>query len=87
MTRKANYRIVSAEENRVVIRDIGPWDKFMTVTNAADGVVAELFAEGYLANANTGVPKRLFYYDSEGQFDELLHEGGVFRGFKPAVRP
>jgi hypothetical protein len=77
-TRQSNYQIVSNTENKpLIIKDIGPWDKFMTVTNNAEGVVEELFAAGYLNNG-----RRLFYYDSENELDELIHDGGKFTGFK-----
>lgn len=53
----------------LVIRDVGPWDAFPTVTNAAEAVVVELRRRGMLP---TG--RRLFYYDSEGVLDEIVHD-------------
>jgi hypothetical protein len=47
----------------LVIRDIGPWDSHPTVTNAAEEVVADL--------AKRLGGRRLFYYDSEGQWKEV----------------
>jgi len=61
----------------LVIRDIG-YDKAMTVTNGAEGVVEELVEQGLLPEG-----RRLFYYDSENTLDEILVENGRFAGFRP----
>ena len=76
--RSANYIIEEELKDKVIIRDIGPWDKFPTVTNSPEEVVLEL------REKISG--KRLFYYDSEGNLDELVHEDGIFKGFKPGFR-
>ncbi len=84
--RRANYEVVEDRAGEpLVIRDLGPWDEYPTVTNAAEEVVAELFTGGKLPGG-----RRLFYFDSErtdeapeGNLDELVHEGGVFKGFAP----
>ena len=70
---KANYEVVRANLAEVVIRDLGPWDQFQTVTNAAEETVQEL------AGRLDG--RRLFYYDSNGQLDELKVKNGEFAGF------
>ena len=76
----ANYVIVSDNKACIVIRDVGPWEHYGTVTNAAEGVVAELFNRGVL-----GTGKMLLYYDSSNELDQLLHNGlGKFMGFAPA---
>jgi hypothetical protein len=58
---------------RVVIRDVGPWDKHRTVTNDAEEVVRFLLATDVLA-----ADGRLFYIDSEGEPGELLVRDGRF---------
>jgi hypothetical protein len=76
-----NYRIESSTEDYMLIKDIGPWDRFMTITNAAEEVVKEL--------APRLAGRRLFYTDSENAVDELLVQNGSFAGFKfggPSVR-
>jgi hypothetical protein len=78
----ANFSIVDADLLSVTIRDLGPWDKFKTVTNAAEFVVETLVAAGRLPEG-----KRLFYYDSSGDLDEILVQGGRFAGFKAARTP
>lgn len=78
---RANYIIVEepfAGQEPIIIKDVGPWDRYSTVTNAAEMVVAELYAQARLVH---GQP--LYYFDSEGQLDEIVHEHGQFRGFRP----
>lgn len=72
--RRANYEIVHQNEGSLVIRDLGPWDQYMTVTNAAEVVVEELDS---VLNG-----RRLFYYDSEDEFGEIIVENGRFSGFR-----
>jgi hypothetical protein len=74
----SNYMILERTNERIVIRDIGPWNQYMSVTNNAENVVREL------APSST---QRIFYYDSEGELDELVHEDGVFQRFAPGPRP
>lgn len=73
---KANYEVIKTTPEAVTIIDLGPWDRFMTVTNAAEEVVKELFYSGDLK-----LGQRLFYYDSENVIDELLIRDGEFVGF------
>ncbi len=76
MNRKANYELVRQDNGCVLIRDVGPWDKFLTVTNAAEEVVAELLP---MLNG-----RRLEYIDSLGDRAVLLiSKDGKFSGFDP----
>lgn len=75
--RRANYDIAKQMPEAITLRDLGPWDKFLTITNAAEDVVEELVRQGIL---NEG--QRLLYYDSEGELTELIHKNGKFSGFK-----
>jgi len=72
---RARYEVVSDCPDRLVIRDLGPWDLHPTVTNDAENVVSELVAR--LGK------RRLFYHDSEGVLDELRVVDGRFAGFAP----
>ncbi len=77
---KANIEIVSTTgfDQELVIRDVGPWDQFMTVTNDAEGVVRSLWDSALLVPG-----RRLFYIDSEGDLDELIWTGsGRFWDFR-----
>lgn len=67
------YDIVENTPELVCIKDIGPWDQHLTVTNGAEIVVKELAK--YLNG------RRLEYYDSDNRRDELLVCNGEFNGF------
>jgi len=77
--RHARYAIVEddfLQKDPLVIRDIGPWDQHPSVTNDAEAVVQDL-------KLRLPPGRRLFYYDSEGQRDEIVIEDGCFAGFAP----
>lgn len=77
--RHAVYCIIEDDflnEEPLVIKDVGPWDKFPTVTNDAEFVVETLIKEERLK-----IGQRLFYVDSEGHKDEILVKDGKFSGF------
>ena len=73
---KPNFIIESETDDCLLIRDIGPWDRHPSVTNAVEEVVEEL------APRLRG--RRLEYIDSDGQRDQLLVKNGKFAGFAPA---
>lgn len=73
MKRRAHYEFVAIASDHVVIEDRnGP----LSVTNDAENVVAELLSK--FGN------KRIFYYDTMGNRDELCHDGKKFTHFAPA---
>jgi hypothetical protein len=75
----ANYCIVKDEPGEpLVIQDVGPHNKYMTVTNDVEFVVEELVRNGRLEKG-----RRLLYYDSEDALDEIEVRNGKFVGFKP----
>ncbi len=67
------------EDNRprfpLVIRDLCKRN-FMTVTNDIENVVEYLYAEGLLST-----DRKLYYYDTEGNLDEIVHKNGQFVRF------
>jgi len=73
-----NYSIENINDNRILIRDLGPWHEYPTITNNAEAVVAELVA----AHGEDLGGRELHYIDSEGDIDQLLVENGRFAGFK-----
>jgi hypothetical protein len=82
--RRANYVIVEddfTQEQPLIIKDVGPWDRHPTVTNVAEDVVAELINSGHLPPGRV-----LWCYDSEGTLDELKVKDGKFDGFAPGPR-
>jgi hypothetical protein len=84
MRRSPNYVIVEDDYPQgkpLVIKDLGPWDWCLTVTNGAEQVVADLVAMGKLPPG-----RKLLYYDSDGVLDEILVVNGKFAGFKPGPR-
>lgn len=77
-TGPANYAIeLDVPGKPLIIRDVGPFDRFMTITNAAEHVVAELVEAQRLPAG-----RRLLYFDSYGQLDEIVVRDGKFSGFK-----
>ena len=76
MSARANYRIVEDKPDVLVIEDVGPWNRHPSITNDAEAVVEAL--------APQLKGRRLEYYDSEGQRDQLLVKDGRFAGFAPA---
>lgn len=70
---KPNYEVVAQNNRVVLIKDIGPWDVHLTVTNGAETVVNELvpILQG----------RRLLCFDSDGFLGELLIDGEEFAGF------
>lgn len=73
MADKANYVVVYQDDTTVCIRDVGPWDRHLTVTNDAERVVDELCV------ALNG--RKLIYYDSDGELATLRVIDGKFAGF------
>lgn len=73
------FKIVRDEPGKaLVIRDTGEGTD-LTVTNDAQNVVRALIP---LLEGN----RRLFYFDSDGQLDEIVHVNGTFRCFAPGPR-
>ena len=80
--RGARYLIESDRPGQpLVLRDVGPWDLHLTITNNAEEVVKELAGMGLLPNG-----RALHYYDSRGELDQLLVRDGAFAGFAPVAR-
>ena len=71
----AEYGIARVDQNKKIVwivdHDVGA-----SVTNCAEGVCA---------NLNERYPDyRIIYRDTDGNWDELVHEHGVFKNFAPA---
>lgn len=71
---QAQYEVVKVNDDMVWIRDVGR--ECRSVTNDAERVVDELAVQ--YGN------RRIIYRDSDGNWDELVHEHGKFTGFAPA---
>lgn len=76
---RASYTIVEDVAGQpLVIRDRG---EGRSVTNDAERVVEELWQQGMLPGG-----RRLLYWDTMNQCDELVHNAGVFVRFAPGPR-
>jgi hypothetical protein len=62
----------------VVIEDVSRDEGGRSITNGAELVIEDLLRRGQLQAKD-----RLFYYDSDGQLHQLLHDGFRFLGFAP----
>jgi len=82
MGRPASFEIVkNAPREPLYLRDLGPWEECLTVTNDAERVVNQLVGQGYLPPG-----RRLIVCDSEGEWDEFLVKDGAFAGFRSIVQ-
>jgi len=87
---RARYAIEVHESTpeRLVIRDmvnIPFHPQQLSVSNDAAAVIADLQQRGFLNFSETH--RRVFYYDSDGALDELVHNGqGKFLHFAPGDR-
>jgi hypothetical protein len=74
----ANFHIIGNNPDQLIISDVGPWDRHLTITNDAEYVVEQV---AHLLHGRS-----LFYIDSEGTMDQLLVKDGKFAGFAPGPR-
>lgn len=76
----AHYLIVTENSAYMLLRDVGPWNEYKTITNAAEWVIDDL--------APRLGSRKLYYIDSAGTTDELVHDGkGKFIKFKSGGPP
>ncbi len=75
--RSAKFRVEAFDPTRIVLRDLGPWDEHLSVTNDAEGVIEKL---------SPAPMQRVFCFDSAGSLDELVHDNqGHFVRFAPCT--
>jgi len=72
----AKYEIIDNTEHLITIIDVGL--TCISVTNDAEWIVSDLSKKGYLTEG-----KKLRYFDSSGENDEILVRNGIFAGFAP----
>jgi hypothetical protein len=73
MSRHAQWETVAITPEKILLRDLGPHDQFLTITNDAEHVVETL--------APTIGNRRLLYYDSDNALTEIVIRDGQFSGF------
>jgi len=78
MRRHADFRVVAETDEFVFIEDMNLSN--VSVTNEAEYVVQSVLS----AHGNR---RRIVYNDSEGQWDELVHDGKQFVDFSPYKGP
>jgi hypothetical protein len=71
----AGYKVMTVNQKFIYLEDTGH-NQFKTVTNDAGYVLAALNEEYGIGG------KRIFYKDSFGEIDEMLHQNGVLTGFR-----
>ena len=71
----AGYEVISDNDQFIYLKDSGH-NQFKTVTNDAEYILSRLNEEYGIGN------KRIFYKDSSGEIDEIVHKNGIFAGFR-----
>jgi hypothetical protein len=80
---KPHWHFVQFDLDRKIIFIADANDGSCSVTNGAEQVCKEVAYLARIRNLMGGDPYRLFYRDTEGQWDELvLDDNGQFVGFK-----
>jgi hypothetical protein len=73
--KRYDYEVVRVDPKIVwIVDNATETGALMSVTNAAEYVVEEV--------AQTYGRRRIIYRDTAGRWDELLHDGTRFKGFK-----
>jgi len=74
---RAQFEVLKHEQGKFIfIRDIGHMTG-RSVTNDAEYVIGRLYLEHAIDDET-----RIFYEDSFGEIDEILHDGNKLMGFK-----
>ena len=75
LMRAPSFYVAEVREGAVFIVDRDDDQTRPSVTNAAEDVVQSIIAEH-------GAERRIFYRDTMQRWDELMHDGHKFTGFK-----
>jgi len=67
MTRISNYEILVNDEHEILLKDIGPWDTYLTITNNIDDILLEL---GTLLKNNIN----LYYINSDNITIKVIYK-------------
>lgn len=76
---RSRFYVQEVTDDAVYIVDLANECGTMSVTNDAENVVANIAQE--YSN------KRIIYRDTDGQWDELVHDNGRFLRFAPGRAP
>lgn len=78
MNLRAQWSTERVTEDTIWIVDVGH-DTGKSVTNDAENVVRQV--------VNLYGNKKIMYCDSDGSWDQLVHDSGEFKAFRPGVPP
>ena len=67
-----NFEIVESTEHHIILKDVGPWDEFKTITNGVEEVLRSI---AMMLIANT-CHRALYYIDSEGECTQIHYAIG-----------
>lgn len=73
---KSNYKIVCHTDHYVKFEDLGPWDKFKSITNDIENVIRDLYNDNIIENGTL-----LEYIDTEKSITGVVHKNGEFLSF------
>lgn len=76
---KASYSIEWSNNKAILIKDLALIKGTMSITNDAEEVIENLIMTGRIRD-------RVFYRDTNGDVDELVHDGKEFKAFMPGTR-
>lgn len=77
---KCNFVIEANYLTYLLVKDVGPWDKYKSITNDVENLVEFLYERGML-HSN----KVFEYIDSEGEKCRIQHLDGKFVSFSPSI--
>lgn len=73
---KIKYQIIRITDTLVLLKDL---DQGATITNYPSETL------NHLSQNRSIKGKRIFYRDTVGRYDEIVHDRGVFRCFRPGT--
>lgn len=77
---RSEYLLILIEDDFIYIEDTCLYTQKMSVTNDAENVVADIHKKYSL------IGRSLYYLDTDGNVDILLHKDGVFTNFAPGYK-
>lgn len=73
-----NFEIIKNTTEYLLIKDVGPYDQYMSVTNDVENLIEHLYNSDVLCDKQS-----LLYIDSSNRVDEIVHLSGNFICFAP----
>jgi len=73
--KRSNWTVEEVNDQHITLRDLGPWDEYMTITNDIESVIKDL--------SSSIAGRRVFYYNNNEELNEVVIKNGEFSGFYP----